>query len=109
VRALERYEFLRAAWRVRVAQELDARQLVFVGDEMGANISLSSMYGWASKGQRAHCSVPRNRGANTTLLSSMSSEGIGPSLAVVGSTIAQVSLRLTWRKFWRRGSRVGRW
>jgi transposase len=89
VGALERDEFLRAAWRVMVAQELDARQLVFV-DEMGANISLSAGYAWAPKGQRAHCSVPRNRGANTTLLSSMSSEGMGPSLAVVGSTTAQV-------------------
>jgi transposase len=89
VGALERDEFLRAAWRVIVAQELDTRQLVFV-DEMGTNISLSAVYAWAPKGQRAHCSVPRNRGANTTLLSSMSSEGMGPSLAVVGSTTAQV-------------------
>jgi transposase len=89
VGALERDEFLRAAWKVMVARELDSRQLVFV-DEMGTNISLPPVYGWAPKGQRAHCSVPRNRGANTTLLSSMSWEGMGPSLAVVGSTTAQV-------------------
>ncbi len=87
--ALERDEFLRAAWRVMVAQQLDTRQLVFV-DEMGTNISLTPVYGWAPKGQRAHCSVPRNRGANTTLLSSMSSEGVGPSLVVEGSTTTQV-------------------
>ncbi len=87
--ALERDEFLRCAWRVMVAQELDTRQLVFV-DEMGTNISLTPVYAWAPKGQRAHCSVPRNRGANTTLLSSMSMEGMGPTLAVVGSTTAQV-------------------
>lgn len=86
---MERDEFLRAAWRVIVAQELDARQLVFV-DEMGTNISLAPVYAWAPKGQRAYCSLPRNRGVNTTLLSSMSSEGIGPSLAVVGSTTAAV-------------------
>ena len=72
-----------------VARELDSRQLVFV-DEMGTNISLTPVYEWAPKGQRAHCSVPRNRGANTTLLSSMSWEGMGPSLAVVGSTTPQV-------------------
>ena len=30
--------------------------------------------------------VPRNRGTNTTLLSSMSLEGMGPSMAVEGST-----------------------
>jgi hypothetical protein len=34
--------------------------------------------------------VARNRGPNTTLLSSMSLEGMGPSLAVVGSTTAKV-------------------
>ena len=55
-------------------------------DEMGTNISLSSLYAWASKGERAHCSVPRNRGPNTTVLSSMSLEGIGSTLAVEGAT-----------------------
>jgi hypothetical protein len=73
-----------------VAQSLDARSLVFV-DEMGTNISLYPLYGWAKKGQRAYCSVPRNRGKNTTLLSSMSmDEGMGPSLAVEGTTNSQV-------------------
>jgi len=86
---MERDEFLRAAWKMMVAQSLDARRLVFV-DEMGTNISLSPLYGWAKKGKRAHCSVPRNRGKNTTLLSSMSMEGMGPSLAVVGATNGEV-------------------
>jgi transposase len=85
VGALERDEWLRAAWKVLVSGTLDARSLVFV-DEMGTNTSLSPLYGWAKKGERAQCSVPRNRGKNTTLLSSMSVEGIGPSLAVEGAT-----------------------
>src|SRR5215207_10023810 len=34
--------------------------------------------------------VPRNRGKNTTLLASMSTEGMGPCLAVEGSTTAEV-------------------
>ena len=72
-----------------VAGTLDARSLVFV-DEMGTNISLSPLYGWAKKGERAQCSVPRNRGKNTTLLSSMSVEGMGPSLAVEGATNREV-------------------
>ena len=72
-----------------VAGTLDARRLVFV-DEMGTNTSLSPLYGWAKKGERAYCSVPRNRGPNTTLLSSMSMEGMGPSLAVEGSTNREV-------------------
>ena len=80
---------MRAAWKVMVAQSLDACWLVFV-DEMGTNTSLSDLYGWAKKGQRAHCSVPRNRGKNTTLLSSMSVDGLGPSLAVEGATNSEV-------------------
>ncbi len=72
-----------------VAGTLDARSVVFV-DEMGTNISLSPMYGWSKKGERAYCSVPRNRGKNATLLSSMSLEGMGPSLAVEGATNSQV-------------------
>jgi len=72
-----------------VAQSLEARGLVFV-DEMGTNISLSPLYAWAPKGQRAYWSVPRNRGANTTVLSSMSVEGMGPSLTVEGATTSVV-------------------
>jgi transposase len=83
--ALERDEWLRSAWKAMVAQSLDARSVVFV-DEMATNIALSPLYGWAKKGRRAHCSVPRNRGKNTTLLCSMSLEGMGPSLAVEGAT-----------------------
>jgi len=40
----------------------------------------------APKGERAYGRVPRNRGKNTTLLASMTHEGMGPSMAVVGST-----------------------
>jgi transposase len=74
---------------VTVAEEIDAHRLVFV-DEMGTNTSLSPLYAWAPRGERAYCSVPRNRGPNTTLLSSMSVEGIGPSLAVEGPTNREV-------------------
>jgi transposase len=72
-----------------VAQSLDARSVVFV-DEMGTYISLSPLYGWSRKGERANCSVPRNRGKNTTLLASMSVEGMGLSLAVEGATNSEV-------------------
>src|SRR5215212_6742581 len=41
---------------------------------------------WSPKGERARCSVPRNRGPNTTLLASMMAEGMGPCLAVEGAT-----------------------
>ena len=78
VGASERDEWLRAAWRVMVGARLDPERLVFV-DEMGTNTSLSPIYAWAPKGRRARYSVPRNRGKNTTLLSSMSLSGMGPS------------------------------
>ena len=82
---MERDEWLRAAWRVTVARETAAEQLVFV-DEMGTNTSLHPLYAWSPRGERAHCSVPRNRGPNTTLLASMTAEGMGPCLAVEGAT-----------------------
>jgi transposase len=72
-----------------VAEQVETERLVFV-DEMGTNTSLSPAYAWAPKGQRAYCSVPRNRGANTTVLSSMSMEGMGPSLTVEGATTSAV-------------------
>jgi transposase len=87
--ALERDEFLRAAWRVMVAEQVETERLVFV-DEMGTNTSLSPLYAWAKKGQRAYWSVPRNRGSNTTVLSSMTLEGMGPSLTVEGATTSVV-------------------
>ena len=87
--AAERDEWLRAAWRVMVAERIDARQLVFV-DECSTNTSLSPLYAYSPKGQRARCLVPRNWGANITLLSSMSTEGMGPSLAVESSTTREV-------------------
>jgi transposase len=72
-----------------VAESIDARRLVFV-DECGTNTSLSPLYAYSPKGQRARCSVPRNWGANITLLSSMSTEGMGPCLAVQSSTTREV-------------------
>ena len=87
--ATERDEWLRAAWRVTVTEAVDPRKLVFV-DEMGTNTSLSPRYAYAPKGRRAYAQIPRNRGANTTLLASMSLEGMGPCLAVEGATTATV-------------------
>ncbi len=55
VGAMERDEWLRAAWRVMVAAEIDARRLVFV-DEMGTNTSLHSLYACSRRAQRA-CSA----------------------------------------------------
>jgi hypothetical protein len=91
VAAGERDEFLRSAWRAMVAGEagMDAGRLVFV-DEMGANVSLSPLYAWSRRGERAHAKAPRNWGKNVTLLASITREGLGPCLAVEGSTTREV-------------------
>jgi transposase len=89
VGASERDEFLRAAWRVMVAEDLGAERLVFV-DEMGANTSLAPLYAWSRKGERVRFKVPRNWGANVTLLASITASGVGPCLAVEGSTTREV-------------------
>lgn len=87
--ASERDEFLRAAWHSLVCEMSDGRRFVFV-DECSTNTSLSPIYGWSRRGQRVHFEVPRNWGSNITLLSSMSVEGMGPSLAVEGATTKAV-------------------
>jgi transposase len=89
VGASERDEFLRAAWRVMVAASTNPERLVFV-DEMGTNTSLTPQYAWSRRGERAHARVPRNWGANVTLLASMSVGGMGPCLAVEGPTTKAV-------------------
>jgi transposase len=77
------------AWQLMVAGEVDAERLVFV-DEMGSNISLSPIYAWSRKGERAFGSAPRNWAKNVTLLSSITLRGLGPCLAVEGSTTREV-------------------
>ena len=72
-----------------VSEQVDPQRLVFV-DEMGTHTSLYSLYAWSKRGERAYCSMPRNRGKNTTVLASMSLEGMGPALAVEGATTATV-------------------
>jgi hypothetical protein len=49
-----------------VSEELCTKRLVFV-DEMGSNTSLHELYAYSPRGERAYCSVARNRGKNTTL------------------------------------------
>jgi DDE superfamily endonuclease len=72
-----------------VSEKVESERFVFV-DEMGANTSLSVLRAWSRRGERAYCSVPRNRGKNTTLLASMDMEGMGAALAVQGTITATV-------------------
>ena len=72
-----------------VAAVVEPERLLFV-DECGTHTSMAPIYGYTSKGERLRLSVPRKRGKNTTLLSSMTIEGMGPSMAVEGATTAGV-------------------
>ena len=72
-----------------MSSTLDSQRLVFV-DEMGTDTSLAPLYAYSLRGHRAYAKVPRNRGPNTTLLSRLSVEGMGPSLAMEGSTTREV-------------------
>ncbi len=52
---------------------IDPGRLVFV-DEMGTHTSLAPLYAYAPIGERAFFEIPRNRGKNTTLLTSIEFE-----------------------------------
>ncbi|MBA3791989.1 MAG: IS630 family transposase, partial [Rubrobacter sp.] len=79
---------MRLLWRTQM-DGLDPGCLVFV-DEMGVHTSLAPIYAYAPVGEREFYEIPRNRGRNTTLLSSLHSEGMGPSMAVEGATTSGV-------------------
>ncbi len=68
---------------------VDPGRLVFV-DEVGTHTSLAPVYGYAPVGERAFFEIPRNRGRNTTLLCSLHTQGMGPSMAVEGATTREV-------------------
>lgn len=70
-------------------KQVDAKRLVVV-DECGSHIALTPVYALAPKGQRASGNVPRNRGENTTLLASLSLEGMGASMLIEGAVNARV-------------------
>ena len=48
------------------------------------------MYAYAPVGHRAYFEIPRNRGKNITLLTSIDRAGMGPSLAVEGASTSKV-------------------
>jgi transposase len=62
---------------------------VFV-DECGTHTSMTRLRARAPRGERAYGKVPRNRGTNTTLLASMTADGMGACALVVGSTSGAV-------------------
>ncbi len=55
-------------------------------DESSTNIAMVPRYARAPKGQRAYAKAPRNWGTNVTLISSITTEGMGPSVSIEGSS-----------------------
>jgi transposase len=88
IRASEQNEAERAAWREQ-AKELDASKLIFI-DECGSNIALTRVYARSPRGKRVYGSVPRNRRANITRLSSLSLQGMGEAFILEGSAVSAV-------------------
>lgn len=80
--ATERDEDARAAWQAVVAA-LRPDDLVFV-DETSTHTSLTRRRARAPRGQRAVGQVPRNHGANVTLLAALTPAGIGPAATLDG-------------------------
>jgi transposase len=82
--ATERDEQARSAYRDDVAQHrADAYVVV---DECGSNINLTPIYARAPRGVRAFGQVPRNTEQNTTLIASMTTQGMGPAMLLDGGT-----------------------
>ena len=86
--AAERDEDARQLWRDDT-RELDPTRAIFV-DECGTHRALTPLYAWAPRAERAVGRVPRNRGRATTLLSSLTLAGVGPSLTIEGGVDAAV-------------------
>lgn len=82
--AAERDEQARIAYRKRVAGRA-AADFVIV-DECGSNINLTPVYARAPRGERAIGTVPRNTEKNTTLIASMTTNGMGPAMLMPGAT-----------------------
>jgi transposase len=55
-------------------------------DESSTNIAMVPRYARAPKGERAFGRAPRNWGKNVTLISSITVEGMGPSMSIQGSS-----------------------
>jgi len=75
LRARERNEAARAAWREAVAP-VAAKDLVFL-DETGSHLGYTPTHAWAPRGERAHATAPANRGENKTVVAALTLDGAG--------------------------------
>lgn len=80
----------RQAWWAETVT-LDPTRLVFL-DECGTHLAHTRAYARAPRGARAVGRVPRNRGAVTTVLASLTPAGAGPTRTLTGGTTKEVFL-----------------
>lgn len=83
MRASERNEAARVAWRTEVA-ELQPEDLVFL-DETGSHLGYTPTHAWAPRGQRAYATAPANRGENKTVVAALTLAGVGPVMRFDGA------------------------
>jgi transposase len=81
--AQERSPYKRA-WYWRRVRGIDPCRLRFI-DEAGVNLALTRLYGRAPKGERLIERVPRNYGAQTSILSDLSLSGVEAIMTVEGA------------------------
>ncbi len=62
------------------------RERFVILDECGSNLDLTPRYARAPRGQRAHDSAPRNTPINTTVIATLTSAGMGPTMLLDGAT-----------------------
>jgi transposase len=83
LRARERNEAARAAWRDEVAP-VRPDDLVFL-DETGSHLGYTPPYAWAPRGERAYATAPANRGENKTVVAALTLDGVGPLMRFDGA------------------------
>src|SRR5258707_6023371 len=81
--ASERDEAARAAFRA-MRTLWEATRLTFI-DESGAQTNMTPRYSRAPRGERAVGSAPRNHEQNTTLVASLSLNGLGAAMTLEGA------------------------
>ena len=80
LRAKERNEAKRAAWRERT-RGIDPARFVWI-DETGSHLGMTRRYSRAPRGTRAYGTAPGSRGKNRTLIASLTLAGFGPGLVL---------------------------
>jgi transposase len=86
--ASERDEAKRAAFRAQVAP-LASDRLIFV-DETSTHTAMTRRYARAPRGERAYGAVPRNHGANLSVIGALGLRGMIAAMSVDGAVDTEI-------------------